>query len=44
MAGDDGDVVGQGEKTLVNGAQEFAGVAAGQVGTTDGAGEKGVTG
>ncbi len=44
MAGDDGGVIGQGEKTLVDGAEKLAGVAAGQVGSADRAGEEGVPG
>ncbi len=44
MAGDDGDLVGEGEEALVDGGEELAGVAAGEVGAADGAGEEGVSG
>ena len=44
MAGDDGSVVGQGEKTLVDRAEKLVGVAAGQVGSADRAGEECVAG
>ena len=44
MAWDDGDFVGEGEEALVDGAEEFAGVAAGEVGAAYGAGEEGVSG
>lgn len=44
MAWDDGDVVGEGEETLVDGSEKLVGVASGQVGTAYGAGEEGVSG
>ena len=44
MAGDDGDFVGKGEETLVDGVQELAGVASGEVGAAYGAGEESVSG
>ena len=44
MAGDDGDLVGEGEQALVDGGEELAGVASGEVGAAYGAGEEGVSG
>ena len=44
MSRDDGDLVGEGEDTLVNGGEELAGVAPREVGATDGASEEGVSG
>jgi hypothetical protein len=44
VAGDDCDLIGEGEETVVDGGDELAGVAAGEVGAADGAGEKGVSG
>jgi hypothetical protein len=44
MAGDDGCIVGQREKTLVDGAQKLASVSSGEVGAADGAGEECVPG
>ena len=44
MAWDDGDLVGKGEKTVVNCGQKLVGVATGEVSSTNGAGEKGVSG
>ena len=44
MAGNDGDFVGEGEEALVDGAEELAGVASGEVGAAYGAGEEGVSG
>ena len=44
MAWDDGDLVGKGEKTVVNCGQKLVGVAAGEVSSTNGAGEEGVSG
>jgi hypothetical protein len=41
---DDDCFVGKREEAIVNGGQEFAGVAAGQVGAADGAGEERVAG
>ena len=44
MAWDDDDVVRKGEEAVVDGGDELAGVAAGEVGATYGAGEEGVAG
>ena len=44
VTGDDDDLVGKGEETVVDGGQNLAGVAAREVGATDGAGEEGVSG
>ena len=44
MAGNDGDFIGEGEEAVVDGVEELAGVAAGEVGAAYGAGEEGVSG
>ena len=44
MAWDYFDVIGEGEKAVVDRLQDLLGVAAGEIGSADGAGEKGVTG
>ena len=44
MAGDDDGGIGQGQKLVMDGAEEGGGVAAGEVRSADGAGEEGVTG
>jgi hypothetical protein len=44
VAGDDRRVVWQGKKTLMDRTEKLAGVAAGQVGAADGAGEERVSG
>jgi hypothetical protein len=44
VAGDDCDLVGEGEEAVVDGGEELVGVAAGEVGAADGAGEEGVSG
>lgn len=44
MSGNDGYRIGQSKKVLVDGGEEFAGVASGEVGAADGAGEEGVSG
>jgi hypothetical protein len=44
VPGDDGYFVWEGEEALVDGGEELAGVAAGEVGAADGAGEEGVSG
>ena len=43
MSGDDGDLVWEGEETVGDRRQKFAGVASGEVGTSDGAGEEGIS-
>lgn len=40
MSGDDGDLVGEGEKALVDGGKKLACVATREVGATDRAGEE----
>jgi hypothetical protein len=44
VAWDDSRLVGQGEQSVVEGAEDLAAVAAGEVGATDGAGEERVAG
>jgi hypothetical protein len=44
VAGNHGDFVGEGEESLVDGADELAGVAAGKVGAAYGTGEESVPG
>jgi hypothetical protein len=44
VAGDNDDLVGEGEEAVVDGGEELVGVAAGEVSAADGAGEKGVSG
>jgi hypothetical protein len=44
VAGNDGDFVGEGEEALVDGVEELAGVATGEVGAAYGAGEESVSG
>ena len=44
VAGEDAGGVGEGEEARVNGIEELPGVAAGEVGAADGAGEEGVSG
>jgi len=44
MSRDDGYRIGQSKKMLVDGGEELAGVASGEVGAADGAGEEGVPG
>ena len=44
MTGDDFGGVGQGPKMVMDGVQQLAGVASGQVGAADGAGEESVSG
>jgi hypothetical protein len=44
VAWNDGDLVGEGEETLVDGGEEFVGIASGEIGAAHGAGEEGVSG
>jgi hypothetical protein len=44
VAGDDDYLVGESEQTVVDGGQNLAGVATGEIGAADGAGEEGVSG
>lgn len=44
MAGNDGNLIGEGEERVVDGLDEFFFVASGKIGTTYGAGEEGVSG
>lgn len=44
VAGKDAGVVREGKEAVVNGAEELAGVASGEVGAAHGAGEEGVAG
>jgi hypothetical protein len=43
VAWDDGNVIGKGEEGVVDGFDELAGVAAGEIGSANGAGEEGVS-
>jgi hypothetical protein len=44
VSGDDGDLVWEGEETVVDRREELASVSSWEVGTADGAGEEGVSG
>jgi len=44
VAGNDFNFIGKSEQTVVNGREELAGVASGEVGAANRAGEEGVSG